>query len=105
MAPHSEFLFRVPFLVLLEWLLCLDVKQYSDWTPYGRIMQLLGKFFSLYLMFKVIFTTCFGDYSSLSSLMSAVVRHIDQEDRTSYIFLFRFLVILGMLLQMTNSSR
>jgi len=44
MAHYSEFLFRVPFLVLLEWLLCLDVKQYSDWIPYGRIMQLLGKF-------------------------------------------------------------
>lgn len=44
MAHYSEFLFRVPFLVLLEWLLCLDVKQYNDWIPYGRIMQLLGKF-------------------------------------------------------------
>ena len=40
----SEVLLRVPFLVLLEWFLSLDIKQYSDLTLYGRILQLLGKF-------------------------------------------------------------
>ena len=39
----GEVLLRVPFLVLLEWLLCLDIKQYSDLTPYGRILQLFGE--------------------------------------------------------------
>ena len=39
----SEVLLRVPFLVLLEWLLCLDMRHYIDSTPYGKILQLFGE--------------------------------------------------------------
>ena len=51
LSELSEVLLRVPFLVLLEWLLCLDVKQYSDLTPYGRILQLIGELDSILLCF------------------------------------------------------
>ena len=40
----GEVIFRVPFLVLLEWFLCVDITHYSDWTPYARLMQLSGEF-------------------------------------------------------------
>ena len=43
LSGRLEVLLRVPFLVLLEWLLCLDIKQYSDLAPYGRIFQLTGE--------------------------------------------------------------
>lgn len=43
LSGRLEVLLRVPFLVLLEWLLCLDIKQYSDLVPYGRIFQLTGE--------------------------------------------------------------
>lgn len=43
LSGRLEVLLRVPFLVLLEWLLFLDIKQYSDLVPYGRIFQLTGE--------------------------------------------------------------
>jgi len=36
-------LMRVPFLVLLEWLLCVDPEQYLELTSYGRSAQICGK--------------------------------------------------------------
>lgn len=38
----SEVLLRVPFLVLLEWFLCLDPEQNLDFTAHGRIVQICG---------------------------------------------------------------
>ena len=49
----SEVIFRVPFLVLLEWFLCVDITNYNDWTPYARLMQLLGKFYHIFISFYV----------------------------------------------------
>lgn len=49
LSGRLEVLLRVPFLVLLEWLLCLDIKQYSDLVPYGRIFQLTGELDVIYV--------------------------------------------------------
>lgn len=102
MAHHSEFLFRVPFLVLLEWLLCLDVKQYSDWSPYGRIMQLLGKFSLRYTWcFKLVYAMFWW----LLRLVFCCSTYHGPKYRTCYIFLLSFHVILGMLLNELLNDR
>ena len=41
-----EAVLRLPFFVLLEWLLCSDLKQFSDWITAIRVLQITGGYLS-----------------------------------------------------------
>lgn len=105
-------LMRVPFLVLLEWLLCVDPEQYLELTSYARSAQICGiilclalsllgrdelvNFYSYTLFIAVVMLTLYLNAYFTLNLYTAV-KHQEQSSFMEYLALSLLLVFSGAL--------